>query len=226
MAGYFIFNEIDSREMGVLVNKVPRLSRPDERVNKITIPGRDGSVFFQTGKYEDYETTAEITVRDPDRRNSVLRWLSGPGKLITSFYPDHYVNARITNRIDPERIFPKVDQMIITFTIQPFLYQRYERPEVFTLPGTIFNPGSWESLPIITVKGNGGIYLGNQIFSILPHPYPEITINSVIQEAYYQNNLANNYMGGYFPAIQPGLNSVSWYGSITEVKIQGNWRWL
>ncbi len=226
MAGYFIFKGIDSRDMGVMVNRVPRLSRPDERVNKITIPGKDGSLFFQTGNFEDYETTAEITMKDPEKRHFVMAWLSGSGQLVTSFYPENFVTARITNKIDPERIFPKVDRMIITFTVQPFLYQRSEPSEIFTLPGTIFNPGSWASLPIIKVKGNGVITIGRQSFFVLPNPFPEITINSTIQEAYYENNLANHYMGGVFAIIQPGLNEVSWEGAISEIKIQGNWRWL
>ena len=37
---YFIYNGIDSREMGVIITSMPPVIRAEKRVDTITIPGR------------------------------------------------------------------------------------------------------------------------------------------------------------------------------------------
>ena len=53
-----------------------------------------------------------------------------------------------------------------------------------------------------------------------------VTVDSVVQEAYKGQTLMNDHMSGDFPILRPGMNAISWSGSVTRVVIQPNWRYL
>ena len=53
-----------------------------------------------------------------------------------------------------------------------------------------------------------------------------IVINSALKEAYKGNVLMNDHMSGDFPALKPGLNGISWTGTVTQVVVTPNWRAL
>ena len=92
---------------------------------------------------------------------------------------------------------------------------------------TITNPGSVPSEPIITLTGSGEITLmiGMQIIE-LSEIDGSITIDSELQEAYYESTSMNSKMSGDFPLLMPGSNAISWSGNVTAISIQPNWRYL
>ena len=53
-----------------------------------------------------------------------------------------------------------------------------------------------------------------------------IVINSTLKEAYKGNTLMNDHMSGDFPVLKPGLNAISWTGTVTQVTVKPNWRYL
>jgi len=51
-----------------------------------------------------------------------------------------------------------------------------------------------------------------------------ITINSVIEDCYGNSNEnLNNKMSGDFPKLAPGVNTISWIGSVNKVEVVTNW---
>ena len=98
---------------------------------------------------------------------------------------------------------------------------------ITTSGDTITNPGSVYSEPLITVYGSGDITLmvGTTIVE-LTDVSGSIVINSVLQEAYKGTTLMNDHMSGDFPALKPGLNGISWTGTVTQVVVTPNWRAL
>ena len=80
---------------------------------------------------------------------------------------------------------------------------------------------------IITVNGTGemSLMVGTQIVE-LSDIASSITIDSELQEAYYDSTSMNECMSGEFPRLQPGMNAISWSGDVTSVVIQPNWRTL
>ena len=91
----------------------------------------------------------------------------------------------------------------------------------------IFNPGSVYSEPIITVTGSGDITLmvGTTIVE-LTDITSGIVLDCALQEAYLGNTLMNDHMSGDFPVLKPGMNAISWSGTVTSVVIKPNWRYL
>jgi len=53
-----------------------------------------------------------------------------------------------------------------------------------------------------------------------------IVIDSVLQEAYQGATLMNDHLNGEFPVLKPGMNAISWTGTVTRVVVQPNWRYL
>lgn len=93
--------------------------------------------------------------------------------------------------------------------------------------GTITNPGSVYSEPIITVNGTGEITLMvGQTIVELSDITDSITLDSELQEAYNGSQSMNACMSGDFPILKPGLNGISWTGNVSSVTIRPNWRYL
>ena len=92
---------------------------------------------------------------------------------------------------------------------------------------SITNPGSVYSEPILTVYGSGNITLmvGTTIME-LSDISESIVIDSVLQEAYLGNTLMNDHMNGEFPVLKPGVNAISWTGTVISVVVKPNWRYL
>ena len=89
------------------------------------------------------------------------------------------------------------------------------------------NPGNVPSEPIITVTGTGEITLIVDMTIVeLSDVNGEITIDSVLQEAYSGSTSMNSCMSGDFPTLPPGNSTISWTGDVTYLTVQPNWRSL
>lgn len=83
------------------------------------------------------------------------------------------------------------------------------------------------SEPIITVTGSGEITLIVDMTIVeLSDVNGEITIDSVLQEAYSGTTSMNSCMSGDFPTLPPGNSTISWTGNVTFLKVDPNWRYL
>ncbi len=96
---------------------------------------------------------------------------------------------------------------------------------------SIKNAGNYLSRPAITITGSGNIdlYLNNiQIFEISLGNDATITIDGTTMEAYNGSTLLNRYVTGNYDNLKlnVGNNTISWSGTITEVKISNYSRWL
>ena len=91
----------------------------------------------------------------------------------------------------------------------------------------MLNPGSVYSEPLMTVYGSGDITLmvGMTVIE-LTGVSGSIVLDSVLKEAYKDTTLMNERMTGDFPVLNPGMNAISWSGTVTRVVIQPNWRYL
>ena len=116
----------------------------------------------------------------------------------------------------------------VNFRCYPFFYAENVSDITITTSGTtVTNPGSVYSEPVITVTGSGDITLmvGTTIVE-LTDVSGSIIIDSVLQEAYKGTTLMNDHMSGDFPVLKPGLNGISWMGTISQVVLRPNWRYL
>jgi phage-related protein len=96
---------------------------------------------------------------------------------------------------------------------------------------TVTNQGLEASKPIMTLTGSGIVEISINGYAQFQYDFgddTEVTIDSEQEDAYMgtPSNLKNRQMTGQFPIFNPGENIISWAGSLTEIKIKPNSRWL
>ena len=121
------------------------------------------------------------------------------------------------------------------FTV-PFVCQpgRYVHPPVadieLFISGTVTNPGTMRSKPQIKVEGTDEVMLtvGSSIMQIDGTGNWTLVIDSELMDCFDASLtvLRNDWMTGDFPEFFPGVNGVSWIGTVTKVTIKPRWRYL
>ena len=227
LLNYCIFKDIDSRELGLFMERCPEKISPKRRDETFTVPGRHGNLTTTDGAFDSSIRSAEFIVKDEKRLDEICAHFKGSGWLIFSNEPDRKFKARVANQIEFSHVIRHFKRFVVEFEVQPFGYDVFEQTITKTAPFSLFNIGNFESEPIITLFGNGNItlYVNSQkIF--LKEITDKIIVDSEMKNA-YNNSVSLNYkMSGDFPVLSLGENNISWVGNITKLEIQPNWRWL
>ena len=231
MNNYIIWNGKDSRDIsGLIICELPPITKPKIRTKITTIDGRDGSIVDYLG-YESYTKEIQIGIKSTNDLDKIIKFFTGKGEVIFSNEPDKYYKAEIVRDVDYERLL-RYKTASITFYVQPFKYK--VREPKFTLNITnetsykVTNQGLEKSKPIITLYGSGDVTFtlnGIDVFTItIDDDY--VTVDSEEQEAYKEGTLKNRKMGGDFPLLKPGINTITWSGNLTKIVVDPKSRWL
>ncbi|MCQ4936772.1 distal tail protein Dit [Anaerotignum propionicum] len=235
MQPYFTFKGIRSTDMGIIVTKVPPITKPERTVSEIKIPGRNGVLHNDEGTYLNYTKEVECAIKNkgknvPQYAEKINAWLDGYGEITFSNEPDKSYRVMVKNQMDMNGVLNSFSKFLIQFDCFPFKYSvnKADEEKTLTTPATIYNQGTIYSEPIITVYGTGNVTItingtGYTITGISGY----VTINSEIQEVYKDTTNKNNSFSALdFPRFQVGANTISWTGSVTRLEIKPNWRWL
>ncbi|TCT14571.1 putative phage tail component-like protein [Natranaerovirga pectinivora] len=232
----FKFGNKDSYlDFGISMAKRPLLPSPSRRVTYIDIPGQSSSFRYDEKTYEDITLLVECSIKSKEnlirKIDDVKAWLfnTGESDLIFSFQPDKKYMAQVVNAIDFTQVFKYASKFPIVFNCRPFKYAVQNNPLIIVESGTtLYNPGSFESLPLLTVYGNGNINLNiNNTEIQLTEVTNRIILNSEIEACYDNNhNSLDTKMNGKFPILKSGQNTISYTGNVDKIEILPNWRWL
>ncbi len=218
--------------MGVVVTEQAQYSRPAERVDQVTVPGRPGSLTLRSTPSWDVVIYAPVCALRPDAdREQVFHWLCGSGLVIFGSMPLYAYEARLINQIDYRSVFEGDGYMTFSpvFECQPFRRLATPEPNIqMTSGGTIANPGNMPSRPLILLSGNGEVQLQVNETVIQLNVEQNIILDCDAQEAISLDGtqLLNARMSGDFPVLNPMLNSIDWSGNVSKVEIVPRWRWL
>lgn len=228
MQPYFLFNNKDSRQFGIVVNKLPVISRAERNIEKIEVEGKNGYLTHDFKTYKSILKSCECTLENIDNIDNVCSWLDGAGEVIFSNQDNRFFKANIINQIDFYTPIKKFKKFIVQFDCQPFGYLRNE--QILTTNYKyyqFYNYGNVYSEPIITVYGKGdiNIYLNEETIK-LKNVEDFITIDTTAYECYKINKSQNDKMYGEFPVVTPGKNTLSVTGNVTKINIKQNTRFL
>ena len=160
MEGFFIWNGVDSREMGVVVTRYPPIVYPAERVEQVTVPGRSGHLTRLQGPhvYDGYLLSVGIGNRKAADPRAVAAWLRGEGTLILGSEPDRVYFGRLVKEASLDRAMRGVYSGTVAWMVQPGKGQYPPEPDI-TVDGRhveIYNPGDLPAQPIYRItKGTG-----------------------------------------------------------------------
>lgn len=220
---YFIYNDIDSRSMGVILKALPPITRPNRRTEQITIPGRNGTLTVDEGAYDAISISLECYLKAGYDPRKVTRWLEESGEITFSDEKDKFYKARIVNTIPLTRIFKLTREFIIQLELQPFAYskekfvKKYKEGVVHTL---VIDEANANMYPYIKLYGTGEIDLTINGNTMIIKPDEYIELNCELQIAYKGEKSENDKVYGAFFSLIPGRNTISIFGEYTELEIE------
>ena len=237
MRNYIILNGVNSNTItGLLISTLPPITKPKIRTQVEEIDGRDGDIVTKLG-YSAYEKEFEIGLYGDYDVDKVITYFNSSGTITFSNEPDMYYNYEILDQIDFEKLL-RFKTATVKLHVQPFKYSLLNTEKVFTITDeeeiAIRNNGDFYSRPKITITGSGTINLSlneEELFVIeLGETETTITLDINSLNAYdpstnqYLNRLVTGDYSNFNLIV--GKNTISWTGTITEIKIENYSRWL
>ncbi|WP_410976594.1 distal tail protein Dit [Bacillus cereus] len=221
-----IDNQLAS-DYGICMVERPVIPTAEQEVEYIEVPGRHGSLT-KKGAFKDVPLKIKFNMLEEENIKPLVRrmkaWLMN-GK--TLYFTDddvyrkikHIVVGDIANEIEEHGEFE------VNFTLDPFEYTE-DANIMLSTPGTIYNPGTMESTPMLFIAGNGTfrIFINDVSFQI-KDVNGSVVIDSDLLEAYSGTVSMNDKMIGGFPEFQIGENKIEWSGAIQFISIQPRWRY-
>lgn len=236
MEPWFIWHDIDSRTMGVWVSELPAPTRAAERTEEVTIPGRAGTLTLKEGVnvHEGYVKECKITVRADADIASLLDWLTGDGQVIFSNEPDRSYFAHLAAEVRFDRQGNTLKTATIPFYVHPHKAQYPPETDItLTTSGSVYNPGSVASMPLITVTftEEAEIEIGDDAMTLTAadpgegesYAQETVIIDCGAEIITKKGEIWDGSSTGAFPRIAPGSNTITLTDCTCVIKPR--WRW-
>lgn len=231
---YIIFKNKNSNDIkGLLICKLPPITKPKMRTNTIVIDGKSGDEIEKLG-YQSYNKTIDIALTRNYNVDEVISYFNGEGNLILSNEPDKYYKVSVLDNIDFEKLI-NFKTAKVNFYVQPYKYKLNEAEVVANATQInnkeliVNNVGLEKSKPLIHLYGEGIINFSVNNIQLFTYEFDEsneVIIDCEKEDAYLNDNLKNRNMNGVFPILHPGGNIITWSGTITSIKVEPKSRWL
>ena len=194
-----------------------------------SVYGANGSYDILDGAFESYERTVvfyvakladiSVIINAFQEQNNLIEFGYLPGSF---FYAD-FVDATYSPN------GPHAWALEVRLQMQPFRYVKDVQDVVLTGSGTVTNPGTVYSEPVIVLEGSGDVSLtiGSQVMHLALDTKATIDCRHKRQNIYDKNGAVKNTLRkrGPFFEIQPGSSGVAVSGNVRKITIKGNWRY-
>lgn len=218
---------------GVVVEHRPTRVIPERVYETVNVPGRDGAVIFDQGRYADVDVTYQVYMRGDGTQHRVTqlaRWLGKPGTgiLRDTFDPTYFRRGYVSDPAKVTDAYGRFFRTSVTWTCQP---QRWlvigNVAQSVENGATISNPTAFPARPLVRVTGSGTgkLALGTYQVELADIPATGLTIDSEQREVYgasLTNLNSHATMPDGFPLLE-GDSVVGWSGGITSVEVTPRW---
>ena len=228
--GLIVYGGESSADYGMVVSEAPSFERPNRKQNVYTVPGRNGAVVFQQDAWDDVSRSYKVWLADDpnkdlvDQVDAIEAWLNsqkGYQRLEDNFEPDIFRLAYFSGGASFTNDLMQVGNASLKFTCRPErFYKEGEFPITVVNGSKINNSTRFDSKPLIHIEGTGSVSfsIGGQTMTATLTDY--INIDSETMNAYrLPAENKNSSIGGSFPHIKPGINSIGTTGTITALTI-------
>lgn len=224
------FNSINSLAYGVYISGTGVFNAPARDREMIKVPGRNGAIIIDHGRYENIEITyPAFIIKDLAEKvrvfaNKLLEPVDYV-RLEDTYNPDEFRLAILSQGMDVNPVsWLAAGSFDLIFNCRPERFLKSgESVTTFTAGGTISNPTDMPSKPLIRVTGAGTITVNGTEIEIASHSLSYIDIDCDLQEAFCGSTNANQYISlSAFPTLRSGANIVVLSG-VTRVEITPRW---
>lgn len=231
MANYLKVNDFSTvsfkncvvTDFGTIHSASPRFSE------QLKLFGMNGSYNQEEGTFDNYERTIRVFFeRFSNLATLVEKFRAVGNQLEFSYQPgSHFYADLLDTEIEQKGMYGW--ELAIKLDMQPFRYQKTVDPVVLTASGTIINPGTIYSEPIIEVEGDGDVSLtiGRKTMYLAIKTKATIDCRQGKQNIYNATGAVQNTLRkrGGFLEIPTGKVGVSFTGNVRKITIRPNWRY-
>lgn len=228
---YLTFDGTSSRDFEVWISGNGTFDAPERDVESIAIPGRNGDLHIDNGRFRNIPITYPAFITKDFRHNfdafkAYMLSKRGYKRLEDSYHPDYYRLASFQNAISPDMApLNRAGSFDIVFDCDPRRFLR-SGEIVYTSTSsarisTMKNPTLYTAKPLLEVAQVGTITING--IRIIVSAAPTI-IDCDIEEAYYGTINRNGditLMDGKFPSLVPDNNTIN--HTMSTLKITPRW---
>lgn len=214
-----IWKKKDFKDLGIIVEKTPKISKAKKRINIYEIPGRNGFLSEDEETYEAFSLSVECHAKENCNFDEIFEFLDGYGTL--SLDGKREYTAIINNAISFEKVL-MFKKFIVQFLVNPICKDVEFTNHTVSSDNEIIeiNNTYWDIEPNIslTCSGNVSITINGKTFNLdnSDGTYILDCKNKIITK----NGLnSSNIMQGEFPTLKKGTNYINYIGNITDFTI-------
>lgn len=233
MRDFFIYNGMNSADFGCFVANANQFDAPARDVENIDVPGRNGTLTIDNGRYLNQTLTYTLYTRGDIRtqitglRNAISN--SGYQRLEDSYNPDEFYLAKFVDAFTIKQSDRHRAGFAVTFDRKPQRFLKEGSDLIFgvdaysfTTDGNILNNTEQIARPLLRVYGTGSFTVGTGTMTISSaSTYTDIDCD--LMDAYKGSTNCNGNVTGTFPTLTPGQNVVDLNGSISKIEIIPRW---
>lgn len=217
-----VFNKLNSsKDLGLAITDMANIPVANETIEMVN------GYIIRTGEYLPIELP--ITFRSKNLKNiidhqeEILDWLYNvkDNKLILSFMPNRYYIVKNVVVDNISRDFDKYNTISVTFTLEPFKYDIYDKMMILTKSEKIYYMGNSKGKPKLKIYGSGNIELTINSETIQIKNIDEyVELDSKFLLCLNKNQQSKSRdMSGGFPILTKGINNISWTGNVTKIEL-------
>lgn len=225
---YFVLDGESSMQYGIAMQGRPSFSSPVPKIEKVTVPGRNGDLISFDGSYSNVQAELRCFILKDTAYDFVAdanTWLSVPGYRKLSYDGDDesYRLARITNLADVSIRMHLLAPFVINFDCKPqrFLLSGEETIEM-TSSGGLYCPGTG-GLPLLRIFGTGTVMI-NEKSIVVTSVNEYVDVDCDTQNAYkLGDNKNSTIICPDFPKLINGENQIVISSGIEKIEITPRW---
>lgn len=193
-----IFGDVNSADYGIYITGEAVYNAPERAVEMVTVPGRNGALALDQGRWENIEVSypagcfgddqSDFASKIADFRNAIVSQL-GYQRLTDEYNPNEYRLGTYLSGLDVKpKSMGRVGEFTITFDCKPQRYLTPGETEITVESGdTLTNPTQYESSPLLEIEGYGtiafngyGVELENAVMGEIRYPATPYNTKTVI----------------------------------------------
>ena len=234
MEKYLYFNGHSSDEYFCHIEHKPDIPVPEAKYEEYEVPGRNGKLHADLGYYDNVTVTYQLYFhgRNPTAEDArtIKKWLAGtPGThQLSDGYDPAFFYLAIAKPGSISNLFDKYGRLSVEFDCDPrhFSVVGYQAMQMQS-GQTLLNPLDHVALPWLEITGNGSegrVTVNGVDFAVGTVANKTLYCDCENWDAYLTGGTnASARVGGTWPSLQPGENTISWSGGVTGVKLTPRW---
>ena len=229
---YFMIEGTASTDFGATIESAGVYGSPSRVYEEVTVPGRNGTILFDEGRYENVDITYDVAIRNDGTNLDAFRaWVQsfkGYVRIEDTYHSEEYRLGFPKGTIEPKMSSGnKNGRMTVAFNCKPQRFLKIgEIGTEYTEDVALFNPTHYDAQPLVRVYGYGELGIGDATVTITRHSLSFIDLDCALQDAFCGSTNANQYItlsGTEYPVLKPGSNGITLDSHISSIIIYPRW---